>query len=109
MDAVSVTPSLTALHSQQAQAFSQLQSSRTASAEEVAADFESIFVSQLLKEMRNTLQEGLFSGEGSDTYGGLFDLYLGRHLSQAGGFGLKESLLKSLNVAEGANEVTTQT
>lgn len=63
--------------------------------EKVAADFESLFVSHLLKEMRNTLEDGLFAGEGSDTYGGLFDLYLSRHLSENGGMGLKQAILNS--------------
>lgn len=61
-------------------------------AEDVAAEFESLFVSLLLKEMRSTLQDGLFGGESSDSYGGLFDMYLGRHLAQAGGIGLKDAV-----------------
>jgi flagellar protein FlgJ len=56
---------------------------------DVAVQFESLFISQLLKEMRQTEQGGgLFAGESSDTYGGIFDLYLGEHLAKSGGLGL---------------------
>ena len=59
------------------------------SVERVAADFESLFVSMTLKEMRQTLQpETLFGSDTSDAYGGLFDLYLGQHIVEAGGFGI---------------------
>jgi Rod binding domain-containing protein len=54
-----------------------------------ANDFESLFIAMLLKEMRQTTEgEGLFGGEASDTYGGLFDLYMSQHLANAGGLGL---------------------
>lgn len=56
---------------------------------DVAVQFESLFISLLLKEMRQTQQgDGLFAGESSDTYGGIFDLYLGEHLAKSGGLGL---------------------
>jgi flagellar protein FlgJ len=56
---------------------------------DVAVQFESLFISLLLKEMRQTEQGGgLFAGESSDTYGGIFDLYLGEHLAKSGGLGL---------------------
>jgi Rod binding domain-containing protein len=55
----------------------------------VAADFESLFASMVLKEMRQTLQpDTLFGSDSSDAYGGLFDFYLGQHIVQAGGFGI---------------------
>jgi peptidoglycan hydrolase FlgJ len=54
-----------------------------------AQGFESMFLSLLLKEMRQTLDPGgLFSQDTSDIHGGLFDMYLGQHLSQAGGIGI---------------------
>ncbi len=63
----------------------------------VAKDFESMFLSLVLKEMRQTLQSGSFFGEdNSDVYGGLFDLYLSRHLAQAGGFGIAPMLKHQL-------------
>ncbi|TVS18222.1 MAG: hypothetical protein EA424_11345 [Planctomycetaceae bacterium] len=62
-------------------------------AEEAAAAFEGLFVTMLLKQMRESLNgEGLFAGENSDTLGGLFDLYLGDHIAQSGGFGLARAV-----------------
>lgn len=62
----------------------------TSSAAQQAQEFESVFVSMLLKEMRqSSLSEGgLFPGDSSDTYGGLFDMTFGKHIAQAGGLGL---------------------
>jgi len=68
--------------------------------EQIASDFEAIFVSQLLKEMRNTLDEGLFAGEGSDTYGGLFDFYMSQHLTQGGGSGIGQAILGYMNQSD---------
>ena len=43
-------------------------------ADQVAQDFESVFASMLLKEMRQSLEPGSLFGEDSgDVYGGLFD------------------------------------
>ncbi len=61
--------------------------------EHVAAEFESVFMSLLIKEMRETTEDGLFAGEASDSYGALFDLYLGQHMADAGGIGIKQMLL----------------
>lgn len=69
----------------------QLRSGDPRAVERAAADFEAMFVSLLLKEMRQTLEPGtLFGGDIGDAYGGLFDLYLGKHLAQAGGLGVAE-------------------
>ncbi len=72
--------------------------SRSAAA--VATGFESLFLAQLIKEMRQTLEPGtLFGSDSGDINGGLFDLYLGQHLAQAGGMGIaamvKQQLEKS--------------
>ena len=57
--------------------------------QEVAQQFESMFVSMLLKEMRETTDgEGLFQGESSDTLGGLFDMFMGEHIAKSGGLGI---------------------
>lgn len=57
-------------------------------------EFESLFFSMVLKELRTSLSEGegLFSGEGSDIYGGMFDLYLGQSLAAEEPLGLMRSL-----------------
>ncbi len=53
-----------------------------------AKEFEAVFLSMLIKQMRDTLEEGIFSGDASDTYGGLFDMYMGEHLAAANPLGL---------------------
>lgn len=63
--------------------------------EDVATQFEGVFMSMLLEEMRGTLQDGLFQGEGSDTYGAMFDMYMGQALSQSGALGVRQVLLNN--------------
>lgn len=64
--------------------------------QQVGEDFESIFMSLMLKEMRNSLgvdeEGGLFAGEGSDTYGGLFDMFMGQHLAKSGALGIGQAV-----------------
>jgi Rod binding domain-containing protein len=67
------------------------------SIERVAANFESLFVSMVLKEMRQTLEpDTLFGSDTSDAYGGLFDMYLSQHVVQAGGFGVAKMVRQYL-------------
>jgi len=67
----------------------QLHSGGGHSIDTVATNFESMFLSMMMKEMRQTLDKGGFFGQDTgDVYGGLFDLYLGQHLAQAGGIGI---------------------
>lgn len=70
--------------------------SATAGPEEVAKSFEAVFASMLIKEMRNTLSEGLFGSEGSDVFGGLFDLHIGNAMTEGRGLGIKELVLSQL-------------
>ena len=64
----------------------------------VANEFESLFVSLVLKEMRQTLEpDTLFGGDTSDAYGGMFDLNLGQHIAKAGGFGIGKMVQEYLN------------
>ncbi len=62
----------------------------------IGEDFESIFMSIMLKEMRNTISNeeggGLFAGEGSDTFGGMFDTFLGQHLATSGQLGIGQAI-----------------
>ena len=70
--------------------------------EQIGRDFESIFFSLMLKEMRSSISGeeggGLFAGEGSDTYGGMFDMFIGQHLADNAELGIGsqiESYLKN--------------
>jgi peptidoglycan hydrolase FlgJ len=67
-----------------------------------AKEFESTFLSLLIKEMRQTLEPdgGLFPGDAGDVQGGLFDLYLSQHLADAGGFGLASVLAHQLTPSD---------
>lgn len=66
-------------------------------AQDAGEQFESILVSMLLKEMRQSLSEdGLFAGDTSDVYGGLFDMFLGQHIASRGAFGIAELLNSQL-------------
>ena len=79
-----------------------LNSAKGRSVDDVARDFEGMFMSIMLKQMRETLEPGSFFGSDSaDVYGGLFDLYMGQHLAQAGGLGLGAVLKQQLS-REGA-------
>lgn len=65
---------------------------------EVASDFETMFLSELLKQMRGTLEPGgLFGSSGGDVYGGLFDMLMGKHLTESGGIGLAQSVQEFIN------------
>ena len=75
-----------------------LESGARPSARELARQVETMFLGLLLKEMRQTLDEegGLFVGDSADVHGGLFDFYMGKHLADAGGVGLAQSLTAQL-------------
>lgn len=64
----------------------------------VLKQFESVMLSMMLKQLRQTgSEEGMFPGDKSDTLGGMFDTYLGEYLAESGGLGLTSSLEGQLN------------
>src|SRR5580658_6531783 len=74
-----------------------------------AKEFEATFLSMLIKEMRQTDDEegGLFPGDSSDIQGGLFDLFMSRHLANAGGIGLAGYLERHMNANHAAKPVAS--
>jgi flagellar protein FlgJ len=68
--------------------------------QEAAKEFESLLVGQLLKQSRETLgkEGGFFGTDKSDTYGALFDFFLGKHLADSGGFGLAGTIERQLSM-----------
>lgn len=61
--------------------------------DKAAKEFESIFISMMMKELRQTQSgEGLFPGDKSDTFGGMFDMMMGQHIADGGGIGMTEFL-----------------
>ena len=64
----------------------------------VAEALEGMFVSVLLKTMRQSIDgEGLFPGDSSDVLGALFDQTMGDHIAQGGGLGLAQFLNSALD------------
>jgi flagellar protein FlgJ len=59
---------------------------------------EATFLAMLLKQMRETLEPdgGLFPGDSGDVMGGLFDQFMSQHLSDAGGVGMADALVRQL-------------
>jgi flagellar protein FlgJ len=71
------------------------QSDAESTIKSTASEFESIFLSLMLKEMRSTLDQkdgGLFGGEGSDTFGGMFDMFMGQHLAESNPLGIGNAI-----------------
>jgi len=90
MDAMSpVHVPMTALGMDLSAVASMARSSDGRAIDTVAQGFESMFVSLLVKQMRQTLEPGtLFSQDPGDVLGGLFDHFLGQHLAQQGALGI---------------------
>ena len=62
-------------------------------AQELGREFESVFTSLLIKQMRSSMTEnGLFEGDGSDTFGGMFDMYMGQHISAQSNLGIGDMI-----------------
>ncbi len=79
-----------------------------------ARDFEALFATMLIKEMRKALPEGFFGGESEgDIYGGWFDEQLGRKIAEDGALHLADTLeatlAKRLAPASAANEASVAT
>jgi peptidoglycan hydrolase FlgJ len=58
----------------------------------VAEGFDAMFATLLIKQMRQTLDDGeeggMFGKDSGDVLGGLFDTFMGDHLAKAGGLGI---------------------
>ena len=63
--------------------------------------FEGLFMSMMIKQLRETGSgEGLFPGDASDTYGGMFDMFLGDHLAASGDIGLERLFRSSVAIRQ---------
>lgn len=71
-----------------------IQDMERAQVEKLGQEFEGVFLSFLLKEMRNTVEGGLFAGDSSDTYGGMFDMFLGQNLAKSKPLGISDMLVQ---------------
>lgn len=70
-------------------------SEKSEKVQKVIEEFEGVFMSMMIKQLRETDSgEGFFPGDHSDTYGGMFDLFMGQHLARGAQTGL-ETLFES--------------
>lgn len=68
-----------------------------AALEEVAAQFESIFLQQMLKSMRDaTVKSDLFDSSQMDTYQGMADQQIALKLAEGGGIGLARMMVEQM-------------
>ena len=79
-----------------------------AALEDVAAQFESIFLQQMLKSMRDaTVKSGLFESSQMETYQSMADQQLAVQLSEQGGIGLARMMVEQMQtrglLAKGAD------
>lgn len=79
---------------------------RTPSLKKLAQEFESVFLAQLLTVMRESVESGgLFEeSPGQDIYTSMMDQALARALSEKGGIGLAETLLRDLGISTGTTQ-----
>lgn len=76
---------------------SQARSTDAQAIEKVANGFESIFLSQMLKQMRQSLEPGtMFGHDNGDVFGGMFDMFMSQHLAPAGALGIAAMVRKQL-------------
>ena len=68
-----------------------------AAIEEVAAQFESLFLQQMLKSMRDaTVKSDLFDSNQTETYQSMADQQLALQLSEQGGIGLARMMVEQM-------------
>lgn len=73
----------------------------------IAKQFESLLLNRILEQMNNTI--GLLDGQDKAAMGqirGIFNMYLSRHISDSGGFGLWKDIYKSLSNINPQNKNT---
>ena len=85
-----------------------------AALEDVAAQFESIFLQQMLKSMRDaTTKSDLFDSSQMDTYQSMADQQLAVQLSEQGGIGLARMMVEQMQtrgmVSESVDPSVTDT
>ena len=69
--------------------------------EQLAKDFESVFIEKLLDEMKNTVGDWGFEQDGAaKQIQGLFWMNLARDVSEKGGLGMWKDIYQSLNSQE---------
>jgi flagellar protein FlgJ len=81
-----------------------------ASPAEVGRQFESIFTSLLVKQLRQSVDsETMFGKDDGDVLGGMFDHFLGEHIAKAGSLGIGQMIRSQLERRAAAANATPQT
>ena len=81
-----------------------VQSADAKRTEKMAKDFESVMLTKVLDEMKNTIGNGLGEEEaGGEQIKGLFWLYLARDMAEKGGLGLWKDLNRFFNDMQKTN------
>ena len=76
--------------------------------EEVAQQFEALFIQMMLKSMRDAVEDGgLFGSDQLDTYEQMADQQLALDMASKGGIGLAEALVAQLSRQQSAEPVDT--
>ena len=66
--------------------------------QEVAEQFEAIFLNQMLKQMREAkLSEGIFDNQATEKYNSLLDMEQSRHLASSVNLGIADALMRQLS------------
>ena len=74
---------------------SNLEGTKNKELRDVAEQFESIFIHQMLKQARQSkLAEGIFNSEAQDTFNNMLDMEYSEILSKKNNFGIAEALIK---------------
>jgi len=82
--------------------------SSEAQKEKFAKDFESVFISKLLDEMKNTVGDwGLEKDSVTKQVNGMFWMYLSQDMANNGGFGMWKDIKQSLDNLEPKNNIDT--
>lgn len=98
------------LAAQQTAQNSKLDPKKLQEIDDSAKDFESMFISQMLQPMFDTVQtDSMFGGgQGEDTWKGMMIEQYGREISNAGGIGLSDDIkAKMIEMQEIAQNGTT--
>ena len=77
-----------------------------AAIDEVATQFESMFIQMMLKSMRDALpKDGLFSSNDMDTYTEMADQQIAVNLAESGGIGLADVIARQLRPPVSVSEL----
>jgi len=69
---------------------------------QAARQFEAYMAQMLVREMRKTVPDGLFSGPAMETFGGMFDQAIAERIADGPGLGLALALETAMGVDSGA-------